>query len=206
MPIDYSRAIGVSSLLVQIRSKAYDPSEFGSISGAFVRRTFVVILTVVALIPIFLLVFKPLTTHRLKLIAYFSEANRLRAGAPVTLAGVEIGHVQSVRVRTDLRETPAEVVMLIQNPYEIKIPRDAVVDLRSAGVLGETFANIDITTAVGPPVQNGGTLSTRAIEEVTAPQLIEKLSEILKHRDCLGDENDRVSSHVPQGPKQGRPR
>ncbi|HYG99446.1 MAG TPA: MCE family protein [Terriglobales bacterium] len=78
------------------------------------------------------------------LTTYSSDGHRLRAGAPVRLAGVEIGFVQTVRVRPELKDHPVEVVMTIDTPYDLKIPRDAIVSLETAGVLGETFANIDL--------------------------------------------------------------
>jgi phospholipid/cholesterol/gamma-HCH transport system substrate-binding protein len=78
--------------------------------------------------------------HRLELKAYFPDALGLRAGAQVRLAGVEVGSVTSVRARPDMRDNPAEVTMLLNTPYELKLPTDSAVSLATAGVLGETFA------------------------------------------------------------------
>ena len=40
---------------------------------------------------------------------YFSDAMSFRPGAPVLLAGVDIGSVTSVRARPELKEAPSEV-------------------------------------------------------------------------------------------------
>ena len=60
------------------------------------------------------------------------------------VAGVDVGRVIEVRVRPDLKEHAAEVVLLFQTPYELKIPEDSVVSLRRAGLLGETYAEVDM--------------------------------------------------------------
>src|SRR3954464_6494503 len=79
-----------------------------------------------------------LLMHSLELRVYFQNAHGLRAGAPVKLAGVEVGRITSVRARPELHAAPAEVVMKIQTPYELRIPNDATVFLATAGLLGET--------------------------------------------------------------------
>lgn len=99
--------------------------------------------------------------HALELKCYFKDAQGLRPGAKVRLAGVEVGSVTSVRARPELRDHPAEVALILQTPYELKVPNDSVVSLESAGVLGEVFAQINIQNASGPPIESGGVLKTR---------------------------------------------
>ncbi len=67
---------------------------------------------------------------------YFANAMSLRAGAPVRLAGGDIGSVESVRARPELKEAPAEVVLLLTPAYELNIPSDSTVSLETEGVLG----------------------------------------------------------------------
>src|SRR5215831_15007079 len=97
---------------------------------------------------LFIVLARPSGYH-LRLTCYFENAGGLKAGAPVTVAGVKVGSVTSVRVRPEMRERPAEVTMLLQTSYELKIPNDAIVVLETAGVLGETFAEINIRNATG---------------------------------------------------------
>jgi phospholipid/cholesterol/gamma-HCH transport system substrate-binding protein len=97
----------------------------------------VVLIALIAL----LLVGKPFG-HKLVVKAYFSDAMSLRAGAPVRLAGVDIGSVKSVRARPELKEAPAEVVMVLIPSYELKIPNDSTASLMTAGILGETYVQL----------------------------------------------------------------
>jgi phospholipid/cholesterol/gamma-HCH transport system substrate-binding protein len=88
----------------------------------------VVLIALIAL----LLVRKPFS-DKMVVKAYFSDAMSLRAGAPVRLAGVDIGSVKSVRARPELKEAPAEVVMVLTPSYELKIPNDSTASLATGG-------------------------------------------------------------------------
>jgi len=122
--------------------------------------------------------------HRLNLRCYFQNAQGLRAGARVRLAGVEVGSVTSVRVRPELRDHPAEVTMFLQTAYQLNVPNDSVVVLESEGVLGDVFAEIDIRGASGPPVLTGGVLNTRSVEAVSPRQLLDCFSNVVEHKPC----------------------
>ena len=132
---------------------------------------------------LFILLARP-SGYRLRLTCYFDNAGGLKVGATVTVAGVKVGSVTSVRVRPEMREHPAEVTFFLQTPYELKIPNDAVVTLETAGVLGETFVEIDVRTATGPPVKDGGTLNTRPMGRATMQPLLDCTSNLAEHKPC----------------------
>ncbi|MGA9070903.1 MAG: MCE family protein [Terracidiphilus sp.] len=96
--------------------------------------------------------------HRLTLRTYFSDAQGLRAGSPVSLAGVEIGKVTTVRVLSQSGKNIAEITFLISTPYDLKIPNNAAITTASAGILGDTFLVIKTDGASGPPATNGTVL------------------------------------------------
>ena len=117
--------------------------------------------------------------HQLTINTYFDDGEGLRDGAPVRLAGVDVGLVRSVRVRPDLRSSPVEVVMSLKTAAEMRIPNDCTAMLSTAGVLGETYVNIDCHRALGPPIQSGGTLNTAPTENQTTEQIISKFASVL---------------------------
>jgi ABC-type transporter Mla subunit MlaD len=127
------------------------------------RRIILVAMIVFGLAVIFL-TFAKHTQHQLQVKTCFRDAHGLRAGAPVQVAGVEVGRVTDVRVRPELKEHHAELVLLFQTPYKLEIPSDSVVLLSRAGLLGETYADVDIRSASGPPVGNQGVLEAREEE------------------------------------------
>jgi phospholipid/cholesterol/gamma-HCH transport system substrate-binding protein len=154
------------------------------VTEAPVRKPFAVI-TIVFTGVIVLAVFTAarLNHHSRELRSYLQTADGLQAGASVRLAGVEIGRVKSVRVRPEHRPYPVELLMNIHTPYELNIPRDSVVSLNTAGVLGATFVEIDTRKASGPPVPNDGELQSAATTTLTE-QVLEKLGDALAKRPC----------------------
>jgi ABC-type transporter Mla subunit MlaD len=101
------------------------------------RRIILVAILVFGLAVIFL-TFAKHTQHQLDVKTHFRDAHGLRAGATVQVAGVDVGRIVEVRVRPDLKQHPAEVVLLFQTPYKLEIPEDSVVLVNRAGLLGET--------------------------------------------------------------------
>ena len=95
----------------------------------------------VAVLALLFVVLRPLG-HKLVVKAYFTNAIGLRGGARVRLAGVDVGSVKTVRARPELKETPVEVVMVLNPQYDLNIPADSTVLLETAGVLGETFVSV----------------------------------------------------------------
>ena len=98
-----------------------------------------------------------------RLKACFQNAEGLRNGAEVRLAGVDIGLVRQVRAQPMEQSCPASVEMEIETPYELKIPRDSVASTAKAGLLGDTYVEIDSSHASGPAIDNGGQLPSRNI-------------------------------------------
>ena len=152
-----------------------------------------------------LIVLSPLNRifdHKLELKTYFQNSVSLRDGAPVRLAGVEVGRVRSVRVRPTAKEAPVEVVMVIQTPYEIQIPSDSIVTLGTEGVLGQTYAEIDARNASGPSIGDHGFLTSRETAPETAQQFLEKFGDILSKRpcDCTAKKSEGAKISQKTGP------
>ena len=92
-----------------------------------------------------------LFTTKIQLKSYFDNANGLRVGAPVRLAGVDIGNVTNIRVVQDPTKqlTPVEVTMKVNTRYLFSLRKDSLTLLSTAGVLGETYIDIDSSQAKG---------------------------------------------------------
>lgn len=106
--------------------------------------------------------------HRLELRTYVNDGQDIKANAVVRVAGIDVGRVKSVVVRPERGPQAVEIVMDINTPYELKIPKDAVAELQTAGVLGETYVNIKVQNATGMPVENGGVLQSQPTASNTA--------------------------------------
>ncbi len=91
----------------------------------------------------------------------FNDIQGLKAGASVRIAGVDVGTVRRVRANPEMRNCPAEVEMELATTYEIRVPKDAIAGIATAGLFGETYVDIDTTLAVGGPSENYGYLKTK---------------------------------------------
>jgi phospholipid/cholesterol/gamma-HCH transport system substrate-binding protein len=133
-----------------------------------------------------------LFTQRITLLSYFNNAGGLRQGAPVRLNGVDIGNVTHIRIvsEPDKKLIPVEVTMKVSTKYGFNLRRDTICLLRTAGVLGETYVDLDSALATGPAAQSGDVLATREqadIEDVvvTSQGTLQNMDAILKRADRI---------------------
>ncbi len=102
-----------------------------------------------------------LFTRRIVVHSYFENASGLKPGAPVNLQGVTIGSVNKILIVSERKQTPVEVVMKIGLKYHGDLHTDSTASMSTAGVLGDTFIDIDSTQAKGPLLKNGDTLPVK---------------------------------------------
>ena len=140
-----------------------------------------------------------LLTPRIVIRSYFDNAEGLREGAPVRLSGVDIGNVTHIRVvpEKDKLLTPVEVTMKVSTKYSFALRRDSVTSLDTAGVLGETYLDIDSTQAVGSLAQDGDTLPTQVHPDFN--QVVRASQSTLQNLDALEKRVDRILAFVESG-------
>jgi phospholipid/cholesterol/gamma-HCH transport system substrate-binding protein len=140
-----------------------------------------------------------LLTQRITVTAYFDNAEGLRVGAPVRLNGVDIGNVTKIRIVSskDKQLTPVEVAMKISTRYHDSLRRDSQVSLETAGVLGETFLDIDSAQALGSPLQDGDTLPTQVHPDFN--QVVRASQGTLQNMDALLKRADRILAFAESG-------
>ena len=95
---------------------------------------------------------------KIHLVCYFDNASGLKQGAPVTLEGVTIGNVLRIRVVPDHNPTPVMVVMRVGTQFINGLHTDSKASITQAGVLGDSYVDIDSTHATGPEPTNGAIL------------------------------------------------
>lgn len=133
-----------------------------------------------------------LFARKVKLRSYFENAAGLKSGAPVTLEGVTIGNVTHIRVVPDRNPTPVEVTMQIGSEYLRGLHTDSTASIAQAGVLGDSYVDIDSTHATGPPPGNDAELKASgspSIQDVirTSEDSILQVQKLVTHIDTLVD-------------------
>jgi phospholipid/cholesterol/gamma-HCH transport system substrate-binding protein len=136
-------------------------------------------------------------TKKITVKAYFDNAGGLRVGAPVRLEGVDIGNIVAITVVPSHGLTPVETSLKLSTKYTGALKKDSVASLSTAGVLGETFVDIDSRAATGSPAQTGDTLPTKS-----SPQLqdvVRSSQGTLENVDILVRRVDRILTQIESG-------
>jgi len=130
--------------------------------------------------------------RKIVLRSYFANAAGLKDGAVVSLDGVTIGNVLKTRVVPERNPYPVEVSMQVGEKYWPDLHTDSTARIAPAGVLGDSFVDIDSRHATGPQPANNSELKisgSPTIEEVIASsQLsIEEINQLMKKIGTLID-------------------
>ncbi len=140
-----------------------------------------------------------LFSKRMTLVSYFDNASGLRLGAPVRLSGVDIGNVAKILIvhDKDKQITPVQVVMKVSTKYSFDLRRDSETSLDTAGVLGETYLDINSSQAIGPPAQDGDTLPTHLHPDFN--EVVRSSQSTLQNMDALLKRADRILAFAESG-------
>jgi phospholipid/cholesterol/gamma-HCH transport system substrate-binding protein len=138
-------------------------------------------------------------TPKIEVRSYFDNASGLRVGAPVRLDGVDIGNVTAIQVvsASDKKLTPVEVMMKVSTKYHENLHKDSLTALSTAGVLGETYIDIDSSQASGPMAQNGDILPIRDHPDIN--DVVRASQGTLQNLDALLKRMDRIIAFVESG-------
>jgi phospholipid/cholesterol/gamma-HCH transport system substrate-binding protein len=170
------------------------------------RKLILALIVVVGVVAIGSLFINPLRYFRHDIKSCFDDAVGLRSGAPVRIAGVDVGTVRSVRANPQNKNCPAEVEMILATTYEIRIPKDSFAEINTAGLLGEVYVNIDTTQAVESPVENYGYLKSKPSKPT--PSLADHLKaldlilRLVQASNEAGKEVPAGSSPAPRKPSR----
>jgi phospholipid/cholesterol/gamma-HCH transport system substrate-binding protein len=133
-----------------------------------------------------------LFARKLVLRSYFENAAGLKDGAPVTLEGVTIGNVIHVRVVSERNPTPVEVSMRVGHEYLSGLHTDTTASIAQAGVLGDSYIDLNSAHASGPAPANNAELKSAGsptIQDVirTSEGSIKQVSTLLRKVENLVD-------------------
>lgn len=129
---------------------------------------------------------------KLILRTYFSNASGLKGGAPVTLEGVTIGNVRSIRIVPSRNPNPVEVIMQVSVKAANALHVDSTTSIAQAGVLGDSYVDISSVHANGPPPPNNTELKARNVPSIqqvvdTSQDTLQKASEVMTKVNTLLD-------------------
>ncbi len=128
---------------------------------------------------------------------YLSAASGLKEGAPVWLAGVEVGKVDRVAISNSTDPARAvEITMSIRNSYMNDVRSDSKARLGSIGLLGDKY--IELSRGFkGTVVGDNGTVE--GFEEADIKKLIESSNDLLANLDVLSDKVRSITEKIDRG-------
>ncbi|MFH1874529.1 MAG: MlaD family protein [Pseudomonadota bacterium] len=91
----------------------------------------------------------------------FEDISGLRPGAPVQLAGLDVGIVDSIRFPKDLLVKKITLVLRINQSYQDRIRADSVATINTQGLLGDKYVYISVGNQDQPILKNNEKLLSR---------------------------------------------
>jgi phospholipid/cholesterol/gamma-HCH transport system substrate-binding protein len=133
-----------------------------------------------------------LFAKKLILRSYFQNASGLKNGAPVTLEGVTIGNVRHIRIVPSRNPTPVEVTLQVGAEAAYALHTDSTTSIQSAGVLGDSYIDINSESAHGPQPTQNAELRARNVPSIqavvdTSQQALAKATEVMTNLNTLLD-------------------
>ena len=98
---------------------------------------------------------------RYRLVAYFANVQGLIGGAPVWLAGKQVGRVENVNFGSVDSDRPAvEVEMRLDAAVQERIRSDSVATIGTIGLLGDRYVEVSLGSTAGDILHDGDELQT----------------------------------------------
>jgi phospholipid/cholesterol/gamma-HCH transport system substrate-binding protein len=130
--------------------------------------------------------------------AFFQNANNLRNGAEVSLEGVTIGNVDSVRISKEPDPNKAvEASMKIDQRYQNIIRTDSKVTISTIGLLGDSKVDITRGTETGMVIQDGGFI--QGTEEGDIRKIVQGTNDFIANLQVLSEDFKKIADRVEQG-------
>ncbi|MBN8280713.1 MAG: MCE family protein [Gammaproteobacteria bacterium] len=99
--------------------------------------------------------------------ARFASVNELQVGAPVKLAGVQVGEVRGVSIEDN------RVAVTLRLRPDAGVRTDSRAAIRFAGLMGQNYVSLSFGTPGAPVVTEGTELETEAVPDLS--QVLSKL-------------------------------
>ena len=114
----------------------------------------------------------------------FSFVNGITKGAPVRLAGVDVGYIEGINVYHDKEAQKTKVKLTAWvNSGDIKIEKDARASINTLGLLGEKYLEIFPGTLEGGLLENEDTLI--GYDPVIVQNLTETMNQLVESTNIV---------------------
>jgi phospholipid/cholesterol/gamma-HCH transport system substrate-binding protein len=133
-----------------------------------------------------------------RLVTYLPEVDELQTGAPVTLDGIAVGNVESMRLTphpTDHHHN-ITLVLRIDKKYQDQIRTDSTAALVTQGLLGNRYVSIT-RGLTGAVLQANGVVP--GSETPDMKQIVQRGSDVVENLGALSNQINLIIGKVNQG-------
>jgi len=120
---------------------------------------------------------KQMFQRRYALNASFDDISGLRVGAPIQLAGLQVGYVDKIRFPKNLADKKIGIELKINKKYQARIRSDSTAKIETQGLLGDKFIFVTVGSEEQPVLNNGEVIQT--VESTSIFDIAKKSSDIV---------------------------
>jgi phospholipid/cholesterol/gamma-HCH transport system substrate-binding protein len=132
-----------------------------------------------------------LLERRYRLVTYFEDVQGLVAGAPVRLAGKDVGQVEFVTFASlDDQRPPVRVVLLIVRDVQDRIRSDSVASIGTIGLLGDKYVAVGMGTSAGRVLEDEDELAS--VSPIDLSMAVVRGTEAIDNVASLAENLNRV--------------
>src|SRR5208282_2668712 len=133
-----------------------------------------------------------------RLITYLPEVDELQTGAPVTLDGIAVGNVESLRLtpRPQDHEHNITLVLRIDKKFQDQIRTDSTAALVTQGLLGDRYVSIT-RGLTGSVLQANGVI--RGGEQADMKEIVQRGADVVENLGVLSTQIGDIISKVNKG-------
>jgi phospholipid/cholesterol/gamma-HCH transport system substrate-binding protein len=141
-----------------------------------------------------------LLAPRYRLVTYFEDVQGLVGGAPVRLAGKDVGTVEQVSFsRLDDQRPPVRVVMQIESSVREHVRSDSVANIGTIGLLGDKYVALSMGSSAGTVLEDGQEIAS--VSPIDLSMAVERGTQAIDNVATLAENLNQVvgSFHEAMG-------
>jgi phospholipid/cholesterol/gamma-HCH transport system substrate-binding protein len=152
----------------------------------------------VAVVAIFYVTGGGLFGAKYRLISYAPEVDELQTGAPVTLDGIQVGNVETLKLTPHPQDKTHNITMVLRvdKKFQDQIRSDSQASLVTQGLLGNRYVSIT-RGLTGTPLQPYGVIP--ASEQADMKAIVQRGSEVMTSLGTLSSAMNLIAEKVNNG-------
>lgn len=125
------------------------------------------------------------------------SAEGLAPGNPVQMSGVKVGRVDSVVLAEDPNQPNLVVTLSLDRRYAPRVRTDSKARLRTVGLLGDKYVDLEPGSATAPPIADGGVIPAPPQADLT--ELMGSGQDLLSSVTQIASQMTRLLDRVEHG-------